>query len=269
MGQTSRAQRWLWPRGSFDHTPGTHKMLPTFRASGSTDSERLANFLLPSPPSCWKRAGKSPKGKQGVVILGEVASAKEHGTLESGGTTDEQRLVRRKGVVKGKERWCFHSAHAHIQAIAMMRPIWGHKLTPQNDGPKTTYDQMTIRKWSKDPLDPENEKTAEYQLIWDHWSVNLVGLTNNCHFWHLPGYSLGTRISLGTAVEKHSVKKLFSGWHHFKTMFEGFYFVKILLTVSFASTAREGHSKRLALQRDSHCSCNCFGHFSKGFHLDI
>jgi len=26
-------------------------------------------------------------------------------------------------VVKGKERWCFHSAHAHIQAIAMMRPI--------------------------------------------------------------------------------------------------------------------------------------------------
>ena len=58
-----------------------------------------------------------------MVILGEVASAKEHGTLESGGTTDEQHLVRRKAVVKGKERWCFHSAHAHIQAIAMMRPI--------------------------------------------------------------------------------------------------------------------------------------------------
>ena len=70
-----------------------------------------------------KKIWKISKGKQGVVILGEVASAKEHGTLESGGTTDEQHLVRRKGVVKGKERWCFHSAHAHIQAIAMMRPI--------------------------------------------------------------------------------------------------------------------------------------------------
>lgn len=70
-----------------------------------------------------KKIWKISKGKQGVVILGEVASAKEHGTLESGGTTDEQHLVRRKAVVKGKERWCFHSAHAHIQAIAMMRPI--------------------------------------------------------------------------------------------------------------------------------------------------
>ena len=70
-----------------------------------------------------KKIWKISKGKQGVVILGEVTSTKEHGTLESGGTTDEQHLVRRKAVVKGKERWCFHSAHAHIQAIVMMRPI--------------------------------------------------------------------------------------------------------------------------------------------------
>ena len=70
-----------------------------------------------------KKIWKISKGKQGVVILGEVTSTKEHGTLESGGTTDEQHLVRRKAVVKGKERWCFHSTHAHIQAIVMMRPI--------------------------------------------------------------------------------------------------------------------------------------------------
>ena len=31
----------------------------------------------------------------------------------------------------------------------------------------------------------------------------------------------------------------------------------------FASTAREGHSKRLALQRDLHYTCKCFGHMSK------
>ena len=45
-----------------------------------------------------KKIWKISKGQQGVVILGEVTSTKEHGTLEYGGTTDEQHPVSRPSL---------------------------------------------------------------------------------------------------------------------------------------------------------------------------
>ena len=83
----------------------------------------LGGLSIPTATTLLKKIWKISKGKQGVVLLGEVVTAKEHGSLEAGGTTDEQHLVRRKAVVKGKERWCFHSNHAHIQMVAIIRPI--------------------------------------------------------------------------------------------------------------------------------------------------
>ena len=83
----------------------------------------LAGLSIPTATTLLKKIWKISKGKQGVVLLGEVVTAKEHGSLEAGGTTDEQLLVRRKAVVKGKERWCFHSNLAHIQMVAIIRPI--------------------------------------------------------------------------------------------------------------------------------------------------
>ena len=99
---------------------------PDFPSFGFYGYGCLGGLSIPTATTLLKKIWKISKGKQGVVLLGEVVTAKEHGSLEAGGTTDEQHLVRRKAVVtvvKGKERWCFHSNHAHIQMVAIIRPI--------------------------------------------------------------------------------------------------------------------------------------------------
>jgi hypothetical protein len=63
------------------------------------------------------------EGRQGVILLGEICSLTEHGILHIGSTVDEQHLVRRKGVVKGAERWCIHASYARLSHMAVSIPF--------------------------------------------------------------------------------------------------------------------------------------------------
>lgn len=104
----------------FNWTPSDPTNFPSFGffgmgALGEVTEHRIRQLL--------KKLWKIPKGKQGVVLLGEVHTFKEHGTLNGGGVMDEQHAVRRKGIVKGSARRCFHSTYAQIKTLVMMRPI--------------------------------------------------------------------------------------------------------------------------------------------------
>jgi hypothetical protein len=93
--------------------PGNPKDFPSlgfYRLAGigGLDNQQCKTLL--------KKLWRIAKGKQGAMH--------EHGILNSGGITDEQHLVRRKGTINGSERWCVHSTYAHIHKMAVMRPIY-------------------------------------------------------------------------------------------------------------------------------------------------
>jgi len=131
QGDRQKTYRYSWAHGTdfysagriltqgvirpYAFDPGNPKDFPRFgfyglAGIGGLDNQQC-NTLL-------KKLRGIAKGNQGVVILGEMLSMHEHGILNSGGITDEQRLVRRKGIINGSERWCIHSTYAHIHLFS-------------------------------------------------------------------------------------------------------------------------------------------------------
>ena len=103
---------------------------------------------------------------------------KEHGTLESGGTTDEQHLMPHQG---------------HIYDEANLRSIWSINNTRPNDNQKMA--QGINGSW----------RLQEFRISADLTSL-IRQLAIHLPFWHLPGYPLGTRVSPNSGIKAFSEK---------------------------------------------------------------
>ena len=129
QGDRQKTYRYSWAHGTdfysagriltqgvirpYAFDPGNPKDFPSlgfYRLAGigGLDNQQCKTLL--------KKLWRIAKGKQGAMH--------EHGILNSGGITDEQHLVRRKGIINGSERWCVHSTYAHIHKMAVKRPIY-------------------------------------------------------------------------------------------------------------------------------------------------
>ena len=66
---------------------------------------------------------KTPKGLQGVVVLGETFSKVPHYSTDSQCVDEEQRITALNGSCKGVHRWTLHAECSHITAFAFIRAL--------------------------------------------------------------------------------------------------------------------------------------------------
>ena len=62
------------------------------------------------------------KSQLGAIAFGELRSVNQHKILESGGSHEDQRNVRRHFACRRGKKWCIHSKYAMLRGIALQRP---------------------------------------------------------------------------------------------------------------------------------------------------